>query len=166
MFQLVWCVLCTLYHLSRYDVLDSYPPISHVPIPALCAASKGLVIRSCAGLFIWNWIWDLGLFWQVGQFQVCDFFVFFKKIMDSIYFRLIKEGNNCLSKYRYILENLQFFESQFYAGTSWGMIWAPGSNLDLTVMAFCYQNCSDLLWEKIVIVIEKNFWNSRLKAKN
>ena len=31
-------------------------------------------------------------------------------------------------------------------------------------MVFCYQNCSDLLWEKIVLVIEKNFWNSRLKA--
>jgi hypothetical protein len=27
-------------------------------------------------------------------------------------------------------------------------------------------NCSDLLWEKIVLVIEKNFWNSRLKAEN
>ena len=24
-------------------------------------------------------------------------------------------------------------------------------------MVFCYQNCSDLLWEKIVLVIEKNF---------
>ena len=23
-------------------------------------------------------------------------------------------------------------------------------------MVFCYQNCSDLLWEKIVLVIEKN----------
>ena len=31
---------------------------------------------------------------------------------------------------------------------------------------FCYQNCSDLLWEKIILVIEKNFWNSRLKAEN
>ena len=29
-----------------------------------------------------------------------------------------------------------------------------------------YQNCSDLLWEKIVLEIEKNFWNSRLKAEN
>ena len=26
---------------------------------------------------------------------------------------------------------------------------------DLTTMVFCYQNCSDLLWEKIVLVIEK-----------
>ena len=24
-------------------------------------------------------------------------------------------------------------------------------------MVFCYQNCSDLLWEKIVLVIEKTF---------
>jgi hypothetical protein len=29
-------------------------------------------------------------------------------------------------------------------------------------MVFWYQNCSDLLWEKIVLEIEKNFWNSRL----
>ena len=33
-------------------------------------------------------------------------------------------------------------------------------------MVFCYQNCSDLLWEKNVLVIEKNFWNLRLKAEN
>jgi hypothetical protein len=28
---------------------------------------------------------------------------------------------------------------------------------------FCYQNCSDLLWEKIVLVIKKNFeiWGQR-----
>ena len=35
-------------------------------------------------------------------------------------------------------------------------------------MVFCYQNCSDdlILWEKIVLVIEKIFLNSRLKAEN
>jgi hypothetical protein len=33
-------------------------------------------------------------------------------------------------------------------------------------LVFCYQNCSDLLWEKNVLVIEKNFWNTRLKAEN
>ena len=33
-------------------------------------------------------------------------------------------------------------------------------------MVLCYQNCSDLLWERIVLVFEKNFWNSRLKADN
>ena len=39
-------------------------------------------------------------------------------------------------------------------------------NLTLRKLIFCYQNCSDLLWEKNVLVIEKNFWNSMLKAKN
>ena len=34
------------------------------------------------------------------------------------------------------------------------------------LMGIDNQNCSDLLWEKIVQVIEKNFWNSRLKAEN
>ena len=29
-------------------------------------------------------------------------------------------------------------------------------------MVFCYQNCSDLLWEISVLVIKKNSWNSRL----
>ena len=33
------------------------------------------------------------------------------------------------------------------------------------VLVFCYQNCSDILWEKNVLVIEKNVWNSRLKAE-
>ena len=31
----------------------------------------------------------------------------------------------------------------------------------LLEMVFCYQNCSDLLWEKTVLVIEKNlFWDN------
>ena len=33
-------------------------------------------------------------------------------------------------------------------------------------MVFIYQNFSYLLWKKIVLVIEKNFWNSRLKGEN
>ena len=39
-------------------------------------------------------------------------------------------------------------------------------NVNIENMLFCYQNCSHLLWEKNVLVIKKNFWNSRLKAKN
>ena len=42
--------------------------------------------------------------------------------------------------------------------------WRICSSLDVE-MVFCYQNCSDLLWEKNVLVIGKNFWNSRLKAE-
>ena len=33
-------------------------------------------------------------------------------------------------------------------------------------VVFCYQNCSDPLWKKIVLVTEINFWNLRLKAEN
>ena len=33
-------------------------------------------------------------------------------------------------------------------------------------MVFCFQNCSDLMWEKNIIVIKKNIWNSRPKAEN
>ena len=33
-------------------------------------------------------------------------------------------------------------------------------------LVFCYQICSNLLWEKIVLVIKKNVWNLRLKAEN
>ena len=38
--------------------------------------------------------------------------------------------------------------------------------LKRSLMNGIYQNCSDVLWEKIVLVIEKTFWNSRLKADN
>ena len=37
---------------------------------------------------------------------------------------------------------------------------------DKVSMIFCFQNCTDLLWEKKVLLIEKHFWNSRLKARN
>ena len=33
-------------------------------------------------------------------------------------------------------------------------------------MVFCFQNSFDLLWEKMVLVIEIYFWSSRRKAKN
>ena len=39
-------------------------------------------------------------------------------------------------------------------------------SLSLMEMVFCYQNCSDLLWEKIVLVIDKNFWILRMMAEN
>ena len=41
----------------------------------------------------------------------------------------------------------------------------PHSLTTRSEMVFCYQNCSDLLWEFFFLVIEKNFWNSRLKAE-
>ena len=33
-------------------------------------------------------------------------------------------------------------------------------------LVFCFQNCSDLLWEKIVLVIKKNFLRKLLNFEN
>ena len=33
-------------------------------------------------------------------------------------------------------------------------------------MLFCFQNCLDLLWKTIDLLIEKNVWHLRLNAKN
>ena len=41
----------------------------------------------------------------------------------------------------------------------------PSEFAKKSILVYYYQNCSDLLWEKIVLVIEKNFWNSRLKVE-
>ena len=37
---------------------------------------------------------------------------------------------------------------------------------DSKAMVFCFQNCSDLLLEKVVLVIEKKKLTLRLKAEN
>ena len=56
------------------------------------------------------------------------------------------------------------FNNWYLIKKIWSTFWM--GSLENEKMLFCYQNCSDLLWEKIVLVIEKNFWNSRLKAEN
>ena len=48
----------------------------------------------------------------------------------------------------------------------WQLPWCINSLKSEKKIVFCYQNCSDPLWEKIVLVIEIFFWNSRMKAKN
>ena len=58
-------------------------------------------------------------------------------------------------------------ESTFLGKSTWKNIGADGDTwAEKTKMVFGYQNSSDILWEKIVLVIKKNFWNSRLKAEN
>ena len=46
------------------------------------------------------------------------------------------------------------------------MAWFQNWSRHRLGLVFCFQNCSDLLWEKIVLVIKKSFWNSRLTAEN
>ena len=68
-----------------------------------------------------------------------------------------------------------WFQNQFpWGGTlptqqSWGMLPRKVYKERNNKMVFCYQNCSDLQWEKIVLVIEKTFeirgWRSRICKK-
>ena len=58
-----------------------------------------------------------------------------------------------------------FLQPTFHLIINESTRWSNFSNTFNQKMVFCYKNCSDLLWEKIVLVIEKNFWNSRLKAE-
>ena len=48
--------------------------------------------------------------------------------------------------------------------TKWRATWK--CSWEVNILVFCYQNCSDLLWEKIVLVIEKTFeiqgWRPRI----
>ena len=39
-------------------------------------------------------------------------------------------------------------------------------SISISKLVLCYQNCSDLLWGKIDLAFQKNFWNSRLKAES
>ena len=38
------------------------------------------------------------------------------------------------------------------------------SHVSLIKTVFCFQYCSELLWEKIVLVIEKNFWTFEIRV--
>ena len=75
--------------------------------------------------------------------------IFFKFVFDNMYvcIRVWKKGKEKNSKTE------RFFPQK-------------KSNDFLAKMVFCFLNCSDLLWEKNVLLVEKNFWNSRLKAEN
>ena len=80
-------------------------------------------------------------------------------------------GRSCISQISIIVR----FFCTLYAMIFFSFFFLPNFNICKSFqtrenlnweMVFCYQNCSDLLWEKVVLLIEKNFWNSRLKAEN
>ena len=75
--------------------------------------------------------------------------IFFKFVFDNMYvcIRVWKKGKEKNSKTE------RFFPQK-------------KSNDFLAKMVFCFLNCFNLLWEKNVLVIEKNVWDLRLKAEN
>ena len=68
----------------------------------------------------------------------------------------------CSNRYTEILPNLCLQSWLFNSLEEKVSSFRHTSIINSLTMVFCYQNCSDLLWEKIVLVIEENFWNSRL----
>ena len=65
----------------------------------------------------------------------------------------------------YIFRHVQFScQSTVLIGN--GLKLFTKSHFNFKGLIFYYQNCSDLLWEKNVLVMGENFWNSRLKAEN
>ena len=94
----------------------------------------------------------------------------------SLHFQLRRKAKSWL-KMLSLLDILPTagFEFQVISFTWPGSTELVGSNKCFLVLqlkkkkrlyVFCHQNCSDLLWEKNVLVIKNNFWNSRLKVEN
>ena len=98
-------------------------------------------------------------------------FPFYGPFYSSLFMKSILDLH-CLPGPYYILHNRQRGKtiskehSYFLASTFYTI--CLGKNHATIIwylwigMVFCYQNCSDKKWEKIVLVIEKNFWNSRI----
>ena len=107
--------------------------------------------------------------WMTSQVQYISIHLFFfgssgKKTKQVDFVPLLV--NLLSTKGQYFSEHisqLQYIQIYLYQAQEFSIFGSSGKK---RTMVFCYQNCSDLLWEKIVLVIEKNFWNSRLKAEN
>ena len=65
--------------------------------------------------------------------------------------------NKIVNLFQFYVQTLGRHQSQHFCCLKWQNILSkplPQYNL-----VYSYQNCSDLLWEKIILLIEKNFWN-------
>ena len=88
------------------------------------------------------------------------FFLFFYKTLTIFYSYVLKSNQNSSIFY---LDNPLFRKKPDF------LLVPTCSKIEKGCMVFCYQNCSDLLWEKIVLVIENNFskcwdhWNNLFK---
>ena len=94
--------------------------------------------------------------------------------------------NTLFGEKKILLWFVELFHLLWLDGKMW-LDWKKSALIWQEKMVFCCQNCSDLLWEQIVLVIkngillpklfwptvkkivleiEKNFWNSRPSASN
>ena len=78
------------------------------------------------------------LFWYIKVFLLCWHIFWQRKVTFKIIW-------------------LTFFRCRKF------LLWKLCQNI--VEISFCYQNISHLLWEIIVLVIEKNFWNSSWRPR-
>ena len=97
---------------------------------------------------------------QIRKFYICWFILPRDGNLDICHFIIAKNiivtpDGMCLKKW-FKLAKLSEFRGENYVGIYVGLRSAEEK------MVFCYQNWSHILWEKIVLVIERNFWNWRI----
>ena len=84
----------------------------------------------------WAWPWRIGR--KLRQNMDCQFF----NLLSCIW-RLVKAANTV------------WLSSRLISSSSHRLTKIQKK----TLLVFCLEKCSDLQWEKIVLVIEKNFWD-------
>ena len=72
----------------------------------------------------------------------------------------------CNKKVEFFMKTCALFYDQFAVLLTYAWIQCHSGKMGVNNLAFCFKNCSDILWEKNVEVIVKNFCNSRLKVEN
>ena len=126
------------------------------------------------------WIWSIRLKYESHYNQDCtkNGSEVLKKMSSSCFFSHLSFQTFFDFALRFIGRAAMLTHRTRWTGKIWAVIWSQRmtwtsfsirflkKRLKKMKLVFCFQNCSDLLWEKIVLVIEENFWNSRLKAEN
>ena len=76
--------------------------------------------------------------------------------------------NMGLQVYKFTANSAKSRKSFFYCclvDFVWIFLDSSWKNVLKKDLVFCFQNCSDPLWEKIVLVSENNFWYLRVNAE-
>ena len=110
------------------------------------------------GKHIFNWLHLFNSLWPVGFHSLTMLFSHLKAERPRPL--TIIEFKTCFhefSKYEY---------TNFFTNVSLQLKKKTNFFQNIRTTVLCLQKCSNLLWEKNVLVIQKNFWNLRLRAKN
>ena len=123
------------------------PPFEVIILKCILVTLTTMCIRPCKSACPWDRL-DTKL-------KVCDYSSIrrasLKNTVDS------KMATFFLNAFRYLQRRIKNMSHTYFSGYSksvWRSVLQTNFNSSLS-MVFCYQNCSYLQWEKIVLVIEK-----------